>query len=58
MMVQPAGIRLLTGWIKRKKKDAFRMSKKGLSIQDIADISGQGIGTVPLWIQDMPLGTE
>lgn len=41
------------GDINRAKKDAFRMSKKGISIEDIADIVEQDIGTVSLWIQDM-----
>lgn len=40
----------------RAKKVAFRLKRKGLPIEDIADVVEMDISTVASWIQNMPEG--
>lgn len=41
------------GEINNAKKVAFRLNRKGLSMEDIADVVETDINTVSLWIQSM-----
>lgn len=46
------------GEMRQAKKVAFRMVKKGIPIEDIAEIVEQDVCTVSLWVQNMDAGTE
>ena len=46
------------GEMRQAKKVAFRMVKKGIPIEDIAEIVEQDVCTVSLWVQNIDAETE